>query len=181
MKYIKIIIALLVIVGVAYWAFDSIQASTYSGDQVEFAAGSGNIVSVTHHADEALALDMTSRSGFAVTSPNADLSGSGTRDTSVTPAVYRYVVELPAGTSELRLTRGSNVTFDLEGASPAEIVVQPMDAESARNTVIIALVVILAALYYISSSVQHRWARSIIQKVTSGGQRQTPASQASSS
>ena len=170
MKIVKIVIALLIIAGVAYWAFDSVNTRSYAGSAIAFTVGSGSQVSISHEAGEPAVLDMTASSSFAVTSTNTDLSGSGTREGSGRNVVYRHQVELPAGATDFRVTRGSNITFAFEGAPSAEAVVTPMEGDAARTTVIVAAVVILAALYYISRTLEHRWIKAVMPKTAPGGQ-----------
>lgn len=168
MKIVKIVIALLIIAGTAYWAFDSTNTRSYAGSDIEFTVGNGSSVNISHEASEPVVLDITASSSFAVTSTNNDLSGSGTREGSGRNVVYRHQVELPADTTDFRVTRGSNITFAVDGA--AEAVVTPMQGDAARTTIIMAAVVIIAALYYISRTLEHRWIKAIMPKSSPGGQ-----------
>lgn len=168
MKIVKIVIALLIIAGTAYWAFDSVNTRSYAGSGIEFTVGNGSSVSISHEATEPVLLDITASSSFAVTSSESDLSGSGTREGSGRNVVYRHQVELPAGTTDFRVTRGSNVTFAVDGAAEATVV--PMQGDAARTTLIVAALVIIAALFYISRTLEHRWIKAIMPKSTPSGQ-----------
>lgn len=180
MKIVKIVIALLVIAGTGYWAYDSVRTRSYEGTALQFTVGNGSRVNVSHDAEEPVTLDMTASAGFAVTSTNTELSGTGTREGTGRDVVFRHQVELPAGTSDFRVTRGSNITFSMEGARGASAEVTPMDADSARSTVLVALVVMLAALYYVSRTLDHRWLKAILSKASPGSRAaaQTSASEA---
>jgi hypothetical protein len=179
MKIVKVVIALAIIVGVAYWAFDSVRERAYAGSQVEFAVGSGNTVTIVNSGEEAVPLVVTSRSTFGMTSSNPDLVGSPVREGTGRDVVYRHETELPAGSADFRITRGSDITFSIDNAGSVNAVVTPLSPDSARTTLIFAGVVMLAALFYISNTFQHRWIKAIRQKLSSQGT--TPAQQSSAS
>lgn len=174
MKLVKIVIALLVIAGTAYWAYDSVRQRSYSGSGLEFVVGNGNRISIANEAP--VALDMTASSSFAVTSSDTELGGSGTREGSGRSAIYRHAVELPEGDTEFRVTRGSNITVALAGSGSVEVT--PMEGDAARSTIIVAIVIILGALFYLSRTLEHRWLKALMLKVSPGSQ--TAAQQSAS-
>src|SRR5690606_27052013 len=110
MKYVKILIAALIAVGAIYWAFSSVSQQVYDGTAVELTMGQGNVVTITHNDESSPALvEMTARSTFSVTSSEREFSGSSAREGSGRDLVHRYEAEMPAGTVDFRIARGSNV------------------------------------------------------------------------
>jgi hypothetical protein len=56
------------------------------------------------------------------------------------------------------------VTVALAADTPVEAVMTPMSADDARNTIIVAVIVVLGALFYMSRVVEHRWLKTLVQK-----------------
>lgn len=179
MKIIRIVIALAVIAGTAYWAYDSVREQTVSGSEIVLVANNGNVVTISHNADESVPLEMTARANFGYNTTNPDLGGSPTREGTGRDAVYKHVVELPSGSSDFRITRGSNITFAVSAGESVDAVLTPLSPDAARTTIIVAGMVILAALYFISGTLEHRWLKTLRQKLTSRGTAASPASSAS--
>jgi len=156
---LRVLIGLVIIVAVLYWAIDSTRTTTFTGDEISFNMGSGSVV-ITHSAEEAAVARLSTtgvRGTFAVASNTLDLTVSSSREGTGTSAVNLVELEVPPGTTDLRVTRGSDVMFTLEGAKAATVIFAPQSEEATRTTYIVAAVVVLVALLYISRTLNHRW------------------------
>jgi hypothetical protein len=170
---IVITVALIVIVGVAYWAYDLVRTRHYSGSGIMFPVGSGTIT-VTNTGDEAIPIEMRSSgrtSLFRVESPALDLRASATREGSGANTYYAVHFDLPPGASTIQITRGSDVYFITRSDTRIDAQVTRISPGSVRTTLIFAGVVILGALYYISRTLQHRWIAALRGRLFSRGQR----------
>ncbi|NPV67244.1 MAG: hypothetical protein HPY64_08890 [Anaerolineae bacterium] len=156
---LRVLIALAVIVAVVYWAVDSTRSRTYTGDEISFNMGSGSVV-ISHSAEEA-ALARFSTTGvrgtFAIASNALEVSVSSTRQGTGASAVNTVELEVPPGTADVRVTRGTDVNLTLEGAKAATVIFTPQSEEATRTTYIAAAIVILVALFYISRTFNHGW------------------------
>jgi hypothetical protein len=153
----RVPIALALIVGVSYWAGYSVIPRSYSGLALDFKIGSGT-VTVTNPSNESIPAQLITKSGsFRVSSAIEGLSGSSTRQGNGTSATYLIEFELPPGVSEFTITRGQGVSFVANTETRLEATVQPVSESASRTTLIVAAVVVLAALFYISRITNHRW------------------------
>jgi hypothetical protein len=153
----RVPIALLLIVGVSYWAGYSVFPRSYSGPALDFKVGSGT-VTVTNPSNESVPAQLATKSGsFRVSSAIEGLSGSSTRQGNGSSANNLFEFELPPGASEFTISRGRNVSFVANTETKLEATVQPVSGSTARTTLIVTAVVILATLFYISNTTHHRW------------------------
>lgn len=153
---IRVIAALLMIVAVIYFALDAIRTQSYSGSDVSFTTS--GIATVTNSTDDPVTLRATSRSSFTMFSQQlAPTTMRGVREGTGRNAVYVATTELPTGESQVRVTRGSGVTFELNGSGSIQANVAARDAEGNRNILIVAGVVCLGLLAYISFTTNHAW------------------------
>jgi hypothetical protein len=153
----KVLIALIVIVGAGYWVAISAIPHSYSGSDLNFEVGSGT-VTVTNPSTESIPAQLVAKSrSFRVSSAVEGLSGSSTRQGNGTSATYLIEFELPPGVSEFTITRGQDVRFVANTETRLEATVQPVSESASRTTLIVAVVVVLAALFYISRITNHRW------------------------
>lgn len=164
----KVIIALALAIGTAFWALTSLLTSSYSGSNLNFGVGSGT-VTVTNPSDEPVPAQFVgSRSrSFTVSSTIEGVSGSATREGTGSSSIYIFEFELPPGTSEFTIARGTEVNFVSETATRLQARVNPLSADSARTTIIVALVVVAGALFYASKSTGHAWLRALRPQKTS--------------
>jgi hypothetical protein len=153
----KVLLALVLIVGVSYLAVNSIFPRSYSGSALNFAIGSGT-VTVTNPSTESIPAQLVGNSGsYRVSSAIEGLSESPTRERTATSAIYLLEFELPPGETEFSLTRGTNVSFVTTTETQLEATVLPASVSSARTTVVVAAVVVLGSLFYISRAMGHPW------------------------
>ena len=153
----KVLIALILIVGVGYWAVYSVLPRSYNGAALDFKVGSGT-VAVTNPSNELIPAQLVAKSGsFRVSSAITGLSGSSTRQGSGSSASNLFEFELPPGVSEFTISRGRDVSFVANTETKLEATVQPVSGSTARTTLIVSAVVILATLFYVSNTTHHRW------------------------
>jgi hypothetical protein len=154
----KILIAIVVLLGVIFWGFDSVRTRSYSGTDLNFQVGTGP-VTVTNPSAEALPVQLVaSQAGtFTVSSTIDDQSGRSTREGNGRNATQTFEFELPSGVSEFTVVRGSGASFVASSDTSLEATVQPLDAENSQATLVAMVIVILAALFYISRATEHRW------------------------
>jgi hypothetical protein len=68
-----------------------------------------------------------------------------------------FEFQLPPGVSEFTVIRGNRVNFVGSTETTLEATVQSISESEARTTLIAAVVVVLAGLFYISPTMGHRW------------------------
>ena len=166
-KKIRVIIALAVIVGMTYWAVNQVLVRSYSGSQIAFKVGNGAVV-VTNQSQEPVPVEMRSEgrtASFRIESADFELRQTSKVQGSGRNAFHVVQFELPGGQAKIDVTRGSNVFFVSSSNQRIDAVVTPMSPDSVRTTLIFTGLIILAALYYISRTLQHRWIRALFNKL----------------
>jgi hypothetical protein len=159
MKFnLKVLIALVVLVGAAFWGVSSVRTVSYTGSDLNIDIGNGP-VTVTNPSDQSLAVQLVGAqtASFTVSSSIEEVSGRSAREGSGRGATQLFEFELPPGVSEITVGRGSDVNFVSSSDVSLEALVQPLSAESTQTTIIMAAVVILGALLYISRTTGHGW------------------------
>jgi hypothetical protein len=78
-----------------------------------------------------------------------------------------FEFELPPGISEFTIVRGTNVKFVADTATRLRATVNPLSADSSRTTIIVAIVVVLGSLFYMSRTIDHSWMRALRPQKTS--------------
>ena len=170
---IRVLVALAVIVGVVFWSFNLVRERSYSGSKISFKVGGGSVL-VTNRGQEPIPVEMraTGRtSSFRIASTELGLQEASKRQTSGRDTYQAVTFELPPGPAQIEVTRGSNVQFISASNQRIDAVVTPMSAGSVRTTLIFTGLVILAALYYISRTLQHRWIGALRRKLPDSLQR----------
>jgi hypothetical protein len=94
---------------------------------------------------------------FSVTSTIDGVSGSSTTLGVGRDASQVFELALPFGTSQLTVTRGTNVSLVANAGSNLQVTVDPLLEKDARTTLIVAAVIVLGSLFYISKTTNHRW------------------------
>jgi hypothetical protein len=154
----KVIVALAVLVGTIFWSINSLRTRSYSGSDLSFGIGSGP-VTVTNPSDAALPVQLVSTSPgmFTVSSGITSISGKSTRQGNGRNATQLFDFVLPVGVSEFSVVRGADINFFANTDTRLEAVVQPLNAEDSRTTLIVAVIAILGSLFYLSHANGHRW------------------------
>jgi hypothetical protein len=157
-KLFKVVFAFLIIFGTVVWALSSLLPTSYNGTNLNVGVGNGT-VTVSNPTDEPVPVQLvgTRSRSFTVVSATEGIAGSSTRDRDDNSSVYTFAFELPAGVSEFTIARSADVKFVADTATRLEARVNPLSADSERTTMIVAVVVILGALFYASNAVGHRW------------------------
>ena len=154
----RVLIAFVVLVGAIFWGVDSVRTRSYSGTDLSFGIGSGP-VSVTNSSDAAVPVQLvgTGTRSFSVSSPTEGVSGSSSREGSGRTTSQLYEFELPPGISVFTVTRGSGMNFVASTNTPLEASVQPLNSGDSKTTIIVAVIVLLGTLFYLSRTTGHRW------------------------
>lgn len=157
-KAAKIVFAFVIVVGALFWVVDSVRTRSYSGTNLTFGFGSGP-VTVTNPSDQNVPVQLVSPGtrSFKVFSTIDSASSSSTRQGSGNTASHLVEFALPPGISEFTLTRGNNVSFVTDSEINLTSNVQPLDVPQSRTIIIVAAIVILGMLFYISKVTSHRW------------------------
>ncbi len=158
----KIVVAIVVIVGVAVWGVSSVLPHSYSGANLTFDLQSGP-VTVNNLSDTSVPVQLigTGTRSFSVAGNIEGIGGTSTRVGSGSSSTQVFEYALPSGVSEFTVTRGSDVSFVSNTDTRLEATVQPLSETDGRTTLIVAAVVVLGALFYISRSTGHRWINSL--------------------
>jgi hypothetical protein len=158
---LKTIIVLVLMLGAAVWAVDSIRSRSYNGTALNFSVGHG-AVSVTNPSDVTVPAQIvgTGSRSFTVTNLEDGVSGPSIREGTGRTTTQLFDVALLPGANVFTVVGGTGVTFNAETDTRLEATVQPLDQNETRSTLIAVAVVILLGLFYISRSTGHRWLRS---------------------
>ncbi len=170
-KALRILIPLAVIVGAVYWGYTSTRSETYSGSELSFEMGGGDTV-INNPSENPVVAQLTTtgaRGNFTVASDALDTTISSTREGTGTNTVNSVEIELPPGSTDLRLTRGSNVALTISSETPLEATVSPVSTSRARTIYVIVAVLIVGSLYFISSAFEHRWINRFRKKLPQQG------------
>jgi hypothetical protein len=171
-KGLRILIPLAVIVGAVYWGYTSTRDTTYSGSELSFEMGGGDTV-INNPSENPVAAQLTTRGSgrnFIVASDALDTTISSSREGTGANTVNSAEIELPPGSTDLRLTRGSNVSVTITGETNVEATVSPVSSSGARTILVIVIILIVGSLYFISSAFDHRWLDRFRRSVPQQGQ-----------
>jgi len=168
---LKIVLAFVVIIGVVFWAVDSIRSRSYSGTDLSFDTAGGTIT-VTNPSDDPVAAQFIGSGSrtLRVASTIEGVTGSSTRVGTGSTRIHQFEFELPPGTSEFTVSGGTNVRFVADTATELQATVDPMSSESRRTVLIAAAVVVFGALFYASNITGHQWFKSLRQTVRPSSQ-----------
>jgi hypothetical protein len=141
-----------------FWGVNSLLNHSYSGTDLNFGVGSGP-VTVTNPSDTALPVRLVSTGPgtFTVSSSIPSVTGRSTREGNGRNATQFFDFVLPTGISEFSVVRGANINFVANTDMRLEAVVEPLNAEDSRTTLIVAVIAILGSLFYLSRANGHRW------------------------
>ncbi len=161
-KTVKIGLAFVLIVVTVFWAMNSVRSLSYSGANLTFPVGNG-AVTMTNPSDQPLPVQLVSTGSrsFSVSSTIEGMPRSSTKQVNGTTVSQLTAFALPPGVSEFTVVRGGNaktdVNFVANTETKLEAVAQPLSTNDARTTIIVAVVVTLGTLFYISRATGHRW------------------------
>ena len=158
----RVVIVGVIIVGVIVGAMDSVRSRSYSGNKLNFVVGSGP-VTVTNPSDQSVLVQLLGKGArsFSVSSTLENVTGASTMEGTGGNRSQLFAFELPPGDSEFTVVRATNATTDVNFVADTdtrlEVTAQPLTANDARTTIIVAMVIILGALFYMSYTTGHRW------------------------
>ncbi len=154
----KVLVALVLIVVVSVWAFDSLRSRSYSGANLTFGVGSGP-VTVTNSSDVPVAAQLVGAGArsFSVSSVTEGMSGSSVRQGTGNGSTQLFELMVPPGVSVFTINRGTEVNFVTSDPTVLEATAQPVTDGSRQTMLAIAAVVILGALFFMSRTTNHRW------------------------
>lgn len=157
-KTIKVLFAFAIIFGTIFWAVKTVRPQSYSGANLSFAVGSGS-VNVTNPSELSLPVQLVSTGTrtFRVSGTIDAVSGSSTRQGSGSSSTQLFEFELPSGTSEFTVSRGTNVNFLANTTTMLQATLNPVSDETFKAIVIAAVVVVFSSLYYASNATEHYW------------------------
>jgi hypothetical protein len=158
----KIVIAVVVVVVTAFWAFDSVRIRSYNGTHLSFGVGDGS-VTVTNPSNDPVAIQLSSAGArsFSVSSKTQGLSGSSSSQNGASGLTQFIAFEVPSGVSEFTVARGSNVNFTGNADKSLAVAVSPLSSGEASTTLLAAFVIIGLALFYISRTTHHGWLKQL--------------------
>jgi hypothetical protein len=158
----RLIIVVVIMVGVVAWVLTSVLPNSYDGTNLSFNVGTGS-VTVNNLSDSPAAVQLigTGTRSFTLSSNIEGVAGTSTREGSGSTSTQLYDLILPPGSSEFTVTRGTNVKFVSSSDTRFEATVQPVSAGESRTLLIVAAVVLLGGLFYVSRSTGHRWMKSL--------------------
>ena len=152
------LIAIVLLVVICIWAVNLIRPRNYSGGNLSFAVGSGT-VTINNPSSESVPVQLrgTSSRTYNLTSNIAGVAGRSTREGNGRTATQLFAFELPSGSSEFAIENGTDVIFTADTDTQLTATVQPVSASTTRNTIIALIVATIGSLYYLSSTMNHRW------------------------
>lgn len=156
MNTFKMLIAFTIIIGVIFFAIDSIRSRSYSGENLTFSVSSGS-VNITNPSEESIPVQLTGTgfSLFRMVSTIQDVSGSSVREGNGSNAVQLFEFDLPPGTHEFSVTRGTDVNFVASTSTRLEATVDSVTTATRQTIIIATIVVIVGALFYVSHVTDH--------------------------
>jgi hypothetical protein len=167
---IQVVIAVIVMLGAAYWAYSTTRSYQYSGANIMFPVGGGHAI-VLNTGDEPLEIEMRSgerSASFRVASTDLGLTESSKRQGTGRAAFHNVIFDIPPGQTRIDVTSGSDVRMIARGETRIEATVVPVSASTIQWVLILSGGVMVWALYYISSATKHRWIGSLRNRMSGG-------------
>lgn len=154
----RVIIALVVMVAVSLWAVTSVMAHSFSGTNLTFGVGDGT-VTVNNPSDAPVAVQLVGKGtrAFTVSSSIEGIAGPSVKQGTGSTSTHLFEYALPPGKSDFSVARGSSVNFVATTDTKLEATVHPLSDTDTRATLLVAGVVVLGGLFYMSQATEHRW------------------------
>jgi hypothetical protein len=120
-------------------------------------------VTVTNASSEPVTVQLVAAGtrSFTVMSTIDGVAGSSTRQGSGRDTTQLFEWASPPGSTEFTVTRGTHVNFVSNGTTPLEAIAQPLTDSEARTTLIGAVVIVLASMFYIVRTTRYDWMNSL--------------------
>ena len=150
----KVIFALVLMVAIAYFAFNAVQKETVSGTEVTFVTSGVAVINAT----EPVNLLAVSPRTFTLTSTDTDLGTlRPTREGSGRDLRHIVDIELGQGRTQIQVTRGADVNFTLTGSETINVTLAARDDAANRNILIGAAIACLLLLAYSGYTTRETW------------------------
>jgi hypothetical protein len=161
----RLIIALVAIVGVSIWAVSAVLPRSYNGANLTFSIGSGT-VTINNPSDAPVASQLVGKTArsFVVSSRVEGLSGSSVRQGTGASATQLFQYASPPGISEFSVARGNDVNFVSTGDTRLQATVKLLSEGETTSTLVVAALIVIGGLYYISRTTEHRWIKTLLRR-----------------
>ncbi len=158
-------LAAVVIVAAIFLATSAVRPTTYSGLGLNFLVGKG-AVTVTNASKDTIPVQLvgTGSGSFVVTSKTDGVAGTSVKQTTGSTTSQLLEFGQPSGVSTFSVAKGTNVKYVAGADARLQASVQPMTDDESRNIGLAAIVVILAAVYFISAQTEHSLARKLLRR-----------------
>lgn len=167
---IQIVIAVIVMLGAAYWGYSATRSYRYSGANIMFPVGGGHAI-VQNTGDQPLEIEMRSGervASFRVVSADLGLNSTSKRQGTGRTAFHNIIFDIPPGQTRIDVASGSDIRMIARGETRIEATVVPVSASTRQWILILVGGIILWALYYISSVTKHRWISDLRHRMPGG-------------
>lgn len=154
----KVLIASVVLIAAIVWAISSLQSHSFSGKNLTFGLTSGT-ATVNNPSDAPIPVQLlgTGSRTFTVSSSSDGIAGSSTRQSAGNGVTQLFEFALPPGKSDITVGHGTNVNFVSTSETKLDATVQPLSAAESNTTIVMAVIVVLGALFFISRTTGHAW------------------------
>ncbi len=162
---VKTVLAAVVIVVTVVLAMNSVRPLTYSGLGLNFPVGQG-AVTITNSTKDAIPVQLVGNGygSFVVFSKTDGVAGTSVKQTVGSTTNQLWAFNQPVGVTTFSVSKGSNVKYVAGADTRLQASVQPMTGDETRNVGLLAIAVILASLYYISSQDKHSLIRKLMRR-----------------
>ena len=152
----KVLIVLVLMTGITAWLVNALRTQHYTGTVLNVGIGSGP-VTLINSGNEPVAVQLTGTGvrGFTVASPTAGLAGTSTRQGTGSSSTQVFNFTAPSGMTTFTVGRGTGVMLGVHATSPLTVSADPLNANEARTTGLVALAVLLAGLFYLYRTLAH--------------------------
>lgn len=167
----RVVAALVVIVGVIFFTINAIQTEAYSGEALNITTS--GVIQLTNTADVPAMLRASAGRAFTVTaSGEVNETWRSVREGSGRETLHLVESQIAPGVTTLSVTRGSDVTFDLNAEATMDATVGARSDAGNRDLVVFAAVVCAAAIIYMSFATQHSWLKPLRSRLTNRSARE---------
>lgn len=162
-NWLKIVLAIVLIGGAAYWALTSAQVTSYDGSTLAVPLGSGTVI-VNNPTTEPVPAQLIGRGTrtFSIGNSSEGIAGTPTRVGTGTTSTYVLDIVLLPAINTFTVVRGAEVQLITAAPTELQTTVQPISDSEIRTINVIAGLVILGALYLMSSAVGHAWVSKVL-------------------
>lgn len=167
---VQIVIAVLVIIGAAYWALNTTRTYRYTGTNIMFPVGGGHAI-VLNTGNEPIPIEMRSGervASFRISSADLGLTQTSKRQGTGSAAFHNLTFDIPPGQTRIDVVSGSDVRMISRSDTRIDATVRPVAPSTVRWVLILSGGAVLWALYYMSSATEHRWIGALRNRTTGG-------------